>query len=70
MAESIHLKKELFIKAKKKNNRKKIGGPSTNHYVEIKLSSLTMKILNQNKAGVHKRHEVLFAFKCYLWRQI
>lgn len=28
MAESIHLKKELFIKAKKKN-RQKIGGPST-----------------------------------------
>jgi len=29
MAESIPLKKELFIKAKKKNNRQKIGGPST-----------------------------------------
>lgn len=68
MAESIHLKKELFIKAKKKQQTK--NWRPFNHYVAIKLSSLTMKILNQNKAGVHKRHEVLFDFKCYLWRQI
>jgi len=69
MAESIPLKKELFIKAKKKKQQTKNWRPF-NHYVEIKLSSLTMKILNQNKSGVHKRHEVLFDFKCYLWRQI